>query len=224
MKKLIIQILLAGLIIFLGYQCYQSISIPLKFTEIKKQRYDKIIERLKDIRTAQDAFKSVYGRYTANFDTLINFVKYDSVRVVRSIGSLTDEQIEAGITEAQAIKEGLILRDTTKVNTLATLQAAAKEKNEPFCVDYSIDDIRYVPFTNKKYQFRMGSNVIYTDSGIEVPIFEARISNAQIFENLPEEFQEYVKQDNGESKRLNKYAGLKVGSLTEANNNVGNWQ
>lgn len=224
MKKLIIQILLAGLIIFLGYQCYQSISIPLKFTEIKKQRYDKIIERLKDIRTAQDAYKSVYGRYTASFDTLINFVKYDSVKVVRSIGSLTDEQIEAGMTEGQAIKEGLILRDTTKVNTLATLKENAKEKKETFCEDYSIDEMRYVPFTNKKHQFRMGSTILYTDSGIAVPVFEARISNTQIFENLPEEFRESVKEDNGENKRLNKYAGLKVGSLTEANNNVGNWQ
>lgn len=224
MKKLIIQILLAGLIIFLGYQCYKSIDTPLKFTEIKKQRYDKTIQRLKDIRTAQEAFKSVYGRYTASFDTLINFVKYDSVKVVRSIGSLTDEQIEAGMTEAQAIKEGLILRDTTKVNTLTSLKNASKEKREDFLLDYSIDDIRYVPFTKRQHQFQMGTNVIYTDSGIEVPVFEARVSNMIIFENLPEEYYEYVLQDNGEAKRLNKYPGLKVGDLQEANNNVGNWQ
>lgn len=224
MKKVIIQILLAGLIIFLGYECFKSIDTPLKFTEIKKQRYDKTIQRLKDIRTAQEAFKSVYGKYTPSFDTLINFVKYDSVKVVRSIGSLTDEQIEAGMTEAQAIKQGLILRDTAKVNTLASLKAAAKEKNEPFLIDYAIDDLRYVPFTNRKHQFKMGTNTIYTDSGIEVPVFEARVSNMIIFENLPEEYRDYVLQDNGEAERLNKYAGLKVGDLKEANNNVGNWQ
>lgn len=224
MKKLIIQILLAGLVIFLGYQCYKSIDTPLKFTEIKKQRYDKTIQRLKDIRTAQDAFKSVYGRYTASFDTLINFVKYDSVKVVRSIGSLTDEQIEAGMTEAQAIKEGLILRDTTKVNTLSSLKNTAKEKREDFLPDYSIDDLRYVPFTQRKHQFKMATNTIYSESGIEIPVFEARVSNTVMFENLPEEFQEYVLQDNGEAKRLNKYPGLKVGDIQEANNNVGNWQ
>lgn len=224
MKKLIIQILLAGLIIFLGYQCYKSIDTPLKFTEIKKQRYLKTTQRLKDIRTAQEAFKSVYGRYTASFDTLINFVKYDSVKVVRSIGSLTDEQIEAGMTEAQAIKEGLILRDTTKVNTLSSLKSAAKEKREEFLADYAIEDIRYVPFTQRKHEFVMGTNTIYTDSGIEVPVFEARVSNMIIFENLPDEYREYVLQDNGEAKRLNKYPGLKVGDLQEANNNVGNWQ
>lgn len=224
MKKLIIQILLAGLIIFLGYQCYKSIDTPLRFTEIKKQRYLKTTQRLKDIRTAQEAFKSVYGRYTASFDTLINFVKYDSVKVVRSIGSLTDEQLEAGMTEAQAIKEGLILRDTTKVNTLSSLKSAAKEKREEFLADYAIEDIRYVPFTQRKHEFVMGTNTIYTDSGIEVPVFEARVSNMIIFENLPDEYREYVLQDNGEAKRLNKYPGLKVGDLQEANNNVGNWQ
>ena len=106
MKKLIIQIILAGIIIFLGYQCYQSIIVPQKFTEIKKQRYDRVSQRLKDIRTAQDAYKSIYGTYTSSFDTLINFIKYDSVKVVRSIGSLSDDDLEKGMTEAQAIKEG----------------------------------------------------------------------------------------------------------------------
>ena len=34
MKKLIIQIILAGIIIFLGYKCYESIKIPQQFKEI----------------------------------------------------------------------------------------------------------------------------------------------------------------------------------------------
>ena len=106
MKKLIIQIILAGIIIFLGYKCYESIKIPQQFKVIKEQRYARIADRLKDIRTAQEAYKGVYGKYTGSFDTLINFIKYDSVKVVRSIGSLSDEDLEKGITEAQAIKEG----------------------------------------------------------------------------------------------------------------------
>lgn len=214
MKKLIIQILLAAVIIFLGYQCYNSIMIPQKFKEIKEQRYDKTIERLKDIRTAQEAYKGSFGRYTGSFDTLIHFIKFDSIKVVRSVGTLSDDQLEAGMTEAEAIKQGIILRDTVKVNALENI----------FNKDYQIDNIRYVPFTEKKYQFKMGASSVITDSGIEVPIFEARISNMEIFENLPEEYREYLLQENGESKRLNKYPGLKVGDLKEANNNVGNWQ
>lgn len=118
MKKLIIQILLVILIVFLGYKCYESIMVPQRFKAIKEQRYDKIIQRLKDIRTAQDAFRSVYGRYTPSLDSLIHFMKYDSVTIVRSIGTLTDEQLEAGMTEAEAIKKGLIIREKIQVNAL----------------------------------------------------------------------------------------------------------
>ena len=33
-----------------------------------------------------------------------------------------------------------------------------------------------------------------------------------------------ILEENGERIRLNKYPGLKVGSVQEANNNVGNWE
>ena len=140
-------------------------------------------------------------------NTLINFIKYDSVKVVRSIGSLSDEDLEKGITEAQAIKEGRIVRDTVKQGVLETI----------FNKDYPIDDLRYVPFTKRKYQFNMGASSMVTDSGVEVPLFQAWISNTYIFEDE-------ILQENGERKRLKKYPGLKVGDLKEANNNVGNWE
>ena len=214
MKKLIIQIILAGVIIFLGYKCYNSIMIPQRFTEIKKQRYERIVQRLIDIRTAQDAYKGVYGVYTGSFDTLINFIKYDSVKNVRSIGSLSDDDLEKGVTEAQAIKEGKIIRDTIKVNALEAV----------FSKDYPIDELRYVPFTKRKHQFKMGASSVFTDSGVEVPIFEARVSNMVIFEDIRDEYNDKLLEENGERKSLNKYPGLKVGDLKEANNNVGNWE
>ena len=214
MKKIIIQVLLACMAIVLAYFCYQSIITPIEFQKIKDHRYARIIQRLKDIRTAQEGYKSVYGKYTSSFDTLIYFVKHDSLKTVKSIGELTDEQIDAGMTEQDALKKGLIIRDTIKVPALEKL----------FSTQYPIDDIRYVPFTNKQHQFLMGTNTLWTESGIEVSVFEARISNMKIFEDIMEEFGDEVLQENGERKRLLKYPGLKVGSLAEANNNVGNWE
>ena len=214
MKKLIIQIVLALAIIVLGYLCYQSIMTPQRFQTIKEQRYLRIIQRLKDIRTAQEAYKDTYGQYTGSFDTLIHFIKYDSIKVVRSIGSLSDEDLENGITEAQAIKEGKIIRDTVKASALENI----------FNKDYAIDDIRYVPFTKRKHQFKMGATKIWTDSGIEVPIFEAYVTNMVIFDDLRDEYNDELLEENGERKRLKKFAGLKVGDLKEANNKVGNWE
>ena len=199
---------------FLGYKCYESIKIPQQFKVIKEQRYARIADRLKDIRTAQEAYKGVYGKYTGSFDTLINFIKYDSVKVVRSIGSLSDEDLEKGITEAQAIKEGRIVRDTVKQGALETI----------FNKDNPIDDLRYVPFTKRKYQFNMGASSMFTDSGVEVPLFQAWISNTYIFEDIEDQYKDEILQENGERKRLKKYPGLKVGDLKEANNNVGNWE
>lgn len=214
MKKLIIQIVLAIAIVVLGYFCVQSIMIPQRFNEIKQQRYERVVQRLIDIRTAQEAYKSVYGVYTHSFDTLIHFIKFDSIKMVRSIGALTDDELAQGITEEQAIKEGKIIRDTIKAGALENV----------FSLDFPIDDIRYVPFTHRKHQFKMGTNTIFTDSGLEVPVFEARVSNMIIFEDLRDEYEELILEENGERKRLNKYPGLKVGDLYEANNNVGNWE
>lgn len=171
---------------------------------------------MKDIRTAQEAYKEVYGKYTPSFDTLINFVKYDSIKVVRQIGALSDDDLEKGITEAQAIKEGKIIRDTVK--------APAIENVFPKDYDINLDYLRYVPFTDGKHQFKMGTGVVYTESGIEVPVFQAYVTNMVIFEDIRDKYNEELLQENGERKRLNKFAGLKVGDLKEANNNVGNWE
>ena len=212
--KIILQIVLALVIIYLGYKCYESIRIPERFKEIRKQRYERIVERLKDIRTAQDAYRSVNGIYTPSLDTLIHFMKYDSVVIVRQIGSLTDDQIEQGVTEEEAIKKGLIIREDIKVNAL----------ENTFGKDYPIDNLKVVPFTQGKYQFRMGADIYVTDAGVQVPIFEAWISNDEIFADLKDQYGEQIKEENGEQLRLKKYPGLKVGSLKEANNNVGNWE
>ncbi|MDR0982463.1 MAG: hypothetical protein LBM07_04375 [Culturomica sp.] len=217
MKKLIISIVLALAIVFVAYKCYESIKIPQEFTIIKKQRNDRVIDRLKDVRSAEEAYRSVFNKYTASFDTLINFIKYDSVKIVRSIGALTDEQIEKGMTEAQAIKQGFIIRDVIKV---AALQEIFKGKYDV----NTINDLRYVPQTRREDQFELATNTLTTDSGLKVPVFEARVSNMVIFKTMDEKYYECLLEENGERLRLKKYPGLKVGDLEEANNNVGNWE
>ncbi|MCY1634069.1 hypothetical protein [Marinifilum sp. D737] len=213
MKK-VFQILLAIAIVALAYLSYQSINKPLEYGKIKKQRYDKIINQLKDIRKAQVAYKDVNGKYTGSFDTLISFIKTDSMPLVKSEGTLTDEQYEAGMTEKEAVKKGFIIRDTIMISALDTL----------FGKEYPIENLRFVPFTKGKHQFKMGAGVFVTGSQVKVQVFEAKVSNMIIFEDIYEEYNEEIKEDNGNRIRLNKYPGLMVGSLEEANNNAGNWE
>ncbi|MBW6535863.1 MAG: hypothetical protein K0B11_12720 [Mariniphaga sp.] len=209
--KTIIQILLAIVALGLVYFIYKGIQDPIEFEKAKDARYEQTIERLKDIRKAQLAFKDVNGRFTGSWDTLIHFVKYDSLRNVRKIGELTDSMIEAGLTERRAMREGLLIRDTIRESVLETI----------FGSSFDPESLKYIPIPDTLAEFTLGANVIVTGSGIKVPVFEAKAHNNIVLRGLDRQF---VINMN-EQRRLNeRYPGLKVGSLTEAVNNSGNWE
>lgn len=209
--RTIIQIVLFVVAVGLAYFIYKGVQDPIDFEKVKDKRYEATIERLKDIRRAQVAYKDVYGRFTGSWDTLINFVENDSVRNVRKIGDLTDSMIEEGLTERKALELGLIIRDTVKESVLESLYGNSFDPN----------DLKYIPVSDTVAEFDLGATTIKTGSGIEVPVFEAKAHNNIVLKGLD---RQYVINMN-ERRRLNeKYPGLKVGSLTEAVNNAGNWE
>ena len=114
MKK-IIQIVLAITIVVLAYFIWESIQAPIRFNKEKDIRYEATIQKLRDIRTAQIAYKDEYGKFTASFDTLIDFIKNDSMKLIRAEGALSDDLLAQGWTEAIAVQEGLIKRDTIRI-------------------------------------------------------------------------------------------------------------
>ena len=64
--KTIIQIVLWVGCIALGYLIYNSVTGPIKFNEVKQERFAKVVAKLKDIRNSQEAYKTVNGRYANN--------------------------------------------------------------------------------------------------------------------------------------------------------------
>jgi hypothetical protein len=209
--RTVIQIVLVLLAAALTYFIYQSIQRPIDFQKAKDARYEATVENLKDIRKAQLAYKDVYGQFTGSWDTLITFVTTDSVRNVKAIGELTDSMVEAKITEKKAIELGLIIRDTVKVGVIEALYGG----------DYDANSLRYVPVPGEPTEFHLGATVITTGSGIKVPVFEAKAHNNVILRGLdPQE----IINLNDQRRTNEKYPGLRVGSLTEATNNAGNWE
>lgn len=209
--KTVIQIVLVALAILLSYLLYTSVERPLDFEKAKAERYDATVQRLIDIRKAELAYKDVNGKFTGSWDTLISFVKNGRMPLVRRVGMLTDSMLEAGWTEAKALKEGKIIRDTIFVNVIDSL----------FGKTYNVDEIKFVPIKDTIAQFQLGATYIKTGSGINVPVFEAKAHNNLILRKLDR--QQVINLN--ESKRANgKYPGLKVGSLEETNNNAGNWE
>ena len=55
--KTVIQIVLWIGCIALGYFIYNSITGPIKFKEVKEERFAQVIAKLKDIRNSQEATK-----------------------------------------------------------------------------------------------------------------------------------------------------------------------
>ena len=84
MKK-IAQIILAVAIVALVYVIYDQISTPIKFDDELKAKKAQVIDRIKDIRTAQRAFKSKYQHFTGSFDSLTAFVLTDTLEMERKI-------------------------------------------------------------------------------------------------------------------------------------------
>ena len=74
--KTVIQIVLWIACIGLGYLIYQSVTGPIRFNEVKQERFGKVISKLKDIRSAQEAYKTVNRRYAKDFNSLIKFYRY----------------------------------------------------------------------------------------------------------------------------------------------------
>ncbi len=203
--KAFIHVLLAGLIVFLAYETVQSIVEPIEFKKEQKKRYDETIQKLKDIRAAQGAYKEVNGDYTASFDTLIDFVKNGQFSIIRKIGEIPEELL-GQISEKEAIQKGMISRDTTKVSVLDSL----------FPANYKIDSLRFIPYSGG-HEFTLKKGVVETASKLKVKVFEASAPSKLILKGLDE--QEIINLNDGLD-----YKGLKVGSITEVNNGAGNWE
>ncbi|HKM93575.1 MAG TPA: hypothetical protein VJY41_07985 [Prolixibacteraceae bacterium] len=213
MKKIIIQVVLIAIAIFLAFHVWKTIQNPIDFDKAKVVRYNDVIKNLIDIKKAQVAFKDVNGKFCGDWDSLITFVKYDSLPQIRKIGMLTDSMIEAGLNERDAMKKGLIIRDTIRISVM----------DEVFGRGYNIDELKIIPNSGGQ-EFWLAQTIITTGSGVKVPVFEAKAHNNQVLLELEEEYKQEIINLNEKQRKNNRYPGLKVGSINEPNNNAGNWE
>ena len=207
--RIVIKILLGVAIIILGYLVIESIMEPIRFNKEKKKRENATIQNLKDIRTAEVAYKTKYAKYTGSFDTLISFVKFDSFPVVMAIGRISDSLWDEGVTEKEAIKMGIIIRDTSYVSVLDSI----------FSDTYPIDSLRFIPYSEE--EFFLDATKIETASKVKVNVFEAHVLNDVLLHGLNKQL---IINYSAEREKITGFKGLKVGSLEEATNNAGNWE
>lgn len=133
--RLIINLVLVLLAFLLVYVLYSSISEPIAFQNEKAAREGKVIDRLTDIRKAQEIYREVTGSYANNFDELINTVKNGQIPVVKVIGDPDDP------TNTQAISY-----DTTYQSAMTEYQKYIDMTKRSI----NLDSLKYVPYTSGK--------------------------------------------------------------------------
>ena len=227
--KTVINLVLAACAIGLVYICYGSIMGPINFDETKKAREKEIIARLIDIRKAQQEYRTLHqGAYTDNFDSLIDFVKTAKLPFIMKVGTLTDDQLNNGMTEKKAMaiinkakrtnkwdeveKEGLqnFCRDTMWVAVMDTI----------FAKGFNPDSLPYVPYGNGA-KFELAIRKDTTKAGAPLNLFQAQVAYDVYLGDL--NHQELVNLKDVQTK-LGKYCGLRVGDIEQPNNGAGNWE
>ena len=211
MKKLF-QIILAVAIVGLVYVIYVQISTPIRFDKETKAKKAQVIDRIKDIRTAQRAFKSKYQHFTASFDSLSAFVLTDTLELERKI---VDEDDSAAM--AMLKKSGKKNIEKFKIAVIDTIFAPKKVTRQ------DVENFRFIPGTGNKAQFIMEAGIITTESKVVIPIVECRAPYKMFLDTVAYR-QEIINLIDDEVNNFNRYPGVKFGSMESANNEAGNWE
>ena len=224
--KTILSILLALAIAGLVYLIVQSVMEPVNFNKEKARREAVAIQRLKDIRDLEVAFKSVNNRFTASVDSLRDFYQNGKMKIVMQVGS-PDDSLAVAHTEAvkkanRGIKpEGLFeLYKKGDRNLVFAVSQEVPVRDTLFSSreDFSIDSLKYIPFSGEPV---LMDAVVKKVSGVDVPLFEAKMPYKALLKGLDN--QQRINLD-ADRRAQNRYEGLQVGSVTAPNNNAGNWE
>ncbi len=212
MVKKIAQIILAVCIVALIYVIYKQISTPIRFENELKTKRTQVIDRIKDIRTAQRAFKSKYQRFTPSFDSLADFVLNDTLELERK---LVDE--DDSVAMALLKKSGRKNVEKFKVAVIDTIFSPRKLSAE------EVRNLRYIPGTDNKAEYIMDAGIITTESKVVIPVVECRAPYKAFLDTVTYK-QEIVNLIDDEVNNFNRYAGVKFGSMEAGNNEAGNWE
>ena len=224
MKKIFTFIILPLAIVGLVYAIYNSVQEPVQFQKDTKARESIAIQRLKDIRTLQDAFKGKHGHFTASIDSLIDFYNNGQITITRMIGSMDDS---AAVANTEALKkknrkitnEELLAYYEKGMNLVLSIDMSIPVKDTLLKrAEFKVEDLKTIPFSGKPI---IMNAVIKQVSGVDVPLFEACMPYDDYLVGLE---RQYIINLKCEAEDMGKYPGLKVGSVDAPNNNAGNWE
>ena len=227
LKKLLTWLVLPAIIVALVYAIVTSILKPVNFNKETARRTEVAVQRLKDIRTLQVAYKSVNNKFCSTVDSLKDFYLNGQMEVIMQVGSQDDS---LAVAHTDAVKKA-----NRKITAADLYQMyLAGDKNLVFSVankipvkdtlfrsrdDFNIDSLKYIPFSGKEpVQMEAVTKLV---SCVQVPLFEAKMPYRLLLKGLDNQLRINL---DAERRDQNRYEGLQVGSVTAPNNNAGNWE
>lgn len=213
MKK-VFTVLLVIAAIAMGYLFYDSLATPENFKKEQAKRELLIQQRLKQIVEAESAFENVYGKF-ATAEELVAFLESGKLYYINAKGDYTDEMREQGISERDAARKGLIMRDTVWMPAKDSLL-----KNGMTAQDFI--KVPGFPASNVEIQVSTIDQKVGNDN-VKVPVFMASVPMTVYLGDLDKTILEQKIKAAKELYDGKGYPGLAIGSLEEVKN-TGNWE
>ena len=191
----------------LVFAIYNSINAPIEFNMVKNERYLKVIDRLKDIRNAQVAFKSVNGIYSNDFEELVKFVDSAQFTIV--------QKRDSSYMQYDRVYRIDMLREVIVVDTLGYVSV----KDSLFSNTDSYKYMASIPIEGIDEKFKLKADII-DKNGYNVPVFEVRVSKDLI---LFDQNKDLITQEK-QTVSVDGVNGpdIVLGSLSDVSTN-GNW-
>ena len=225
LKKVLTYLILPACIAGLTYALVSTVMEPVHFEKHREYRKDIAVQRLKDIRDLQVAYKNVNGKYTADIDSLIMFYNEGKMKVVMQIGSQDDSVAVANTKALKARKPRIKPEEMLKLYNEGQ-SLVFKIENEIPVKDtlfshrehFVIDSLAFIPFCGDSI---IMASTVKRVSGVNVPLFEASMPYKSLLKGLNNQLRINL---DAQCEDQGKYKGLQVGSISAPNNNAGNWE
>jgi hypothetical protein len=209
-------IILTAAIIFLAWTLFRQVMTPLEYRKELALREHAVIERVIQIRSAEQAFKQKNDHYTADWDSLINFMLNDSLSFERKLVDENDS-----VAMAQLLRSGRSNSETFSMPARDT--AFVNRAGDPIrLTTEQIRDMKFVPFAEPGTEYILNAAMLTTESKVVVPVFEAKAPYKMFMYDLDQ--QELVNLIDEARNVYKKYPGIQVGSIERATNDAGNWE
>lgn len=225
LKKLLTYLIFPVIIAGMVYAIVQSVMEPVEFKKHREYREGIAIQRLKDIRDLQVAFKNVNARYSPTVDSLKWFYNEGKMKVVMQIGSQDDS---VAVANTQALKKRNprikpeqmleLYQQGQKLVFKIENEIAVKDTLFNDRPDFCVDSLAFIPFCGDSL---IMESTVKTVSGVKVPLFEASMPFKSLLKGLNNQLRINL---DAEREDQGKYKGLQVGSISAPNNNAGNWE